>query len=34
MRPAAASTWRLGDEVPEELWTAVPDVLAWAYIPN
>ena len=28
---SALATLALGDEVPEELWTAVAQVLAWAY---
>jgi flagellar biosynthesis protein len=27
----ALSTLELGDDVPEELWTAVAETLAWAY---
>jgi flagellar biosynthesis protein len=27
----ALASLALGDEVPEELWTAVAEVLAWAY---
>ena len=29
--PTALAALALGDEVPEELWTAVAEVLAWAY---
>ena len=29
--PSALAMLALGDEVPEELWTAVAEVLAWAY---
>ena len=28
---AALASMSLGQEVPEELWTAVAEVLAWAY---
>lgn len=28
---SALASLALGDEVPEELWTAVAEVLAWAY---
>ena len=29
----ALASLALGDEVPEELWMAVAEVLAWAYAP-